>query len=403
MRRVVITGMGIWSCIGQNLETVTESLLQGKSGIVFDHKRIEYGLQSGLVGAVPPPNVLIKRQLRENLSDDAKFAYVATQQALRLAKITDDYLKENEVGIIWGNDGNSSMVEHDRIMKEEKDSLYLGSSALFKEETSSPSMNLATIFHLRGVNMTVSSACASSTNAIGVATTFIRQGRQDMIIVGGSASQDIYYMPMYDATLGISTNNNNPQKASRPFDIDRDGIIPSSGGASLILEEYEHAKERGADILAEIIGYGSVCGGVDDIFQPYNEGMYNAMQKALKNAGVKSSDIDVVNSAAPSSKRDDWEEAIALSRLFANGETLISSTESMTGHEGWMAGASETIYSILMMQNGFVAPNINLHEKIEVAKDLHIPNKTIYRDINMVLNNSIGLGNSYSAIILKKV
>ena len=403
MKRVVVTGMGIWSCIGQDLQTVTESLKQGRSGVIFDPNRVAYGLNSGVLGYVPLPKLQLPRRFRATMSTDTQFAYMSTQQALENAHIDDEYLRQNEVGIIWGNDGNSHMVEHDEIIQAEKDAFLLEPSSLFKEETSSPSMNLATVFHLRGINLTISSACASATNAIGVATTMIRQNMQNMIIVGGSYFQSKEFMLQYDATYGLAIDNEHPQKASRPFDVARDGCVPSSGAATLVLEEYEHAVARGATILAEIIGYGAVCGGVEDLSQPYHEGIYRAIKKALADAKIEANEVDMINAAAPSSKLDDREEAIALSKLFANGKTIISCTEALTGHEGWMAGASKAVYSILMMQNSFVAPNINLEQKMDEAQNLIIPNKTVDSDMNIVLNNSIGLGNAYSTIIFKRV
>ena len=415
MRRVVVTGMGIWSCIGQDLQTVTESLRQGRSGIIFDQKRIEYGLRSGLVGNVPKPNLkpLLLRKLRATMSEDAEYAYMAARQAFEQSGISDEYLHQNEVGIIFGNDANVHMIEHIRIMEEEHDSMMLGPNALFQSETSSVTMNLGTIFHIRGINFCVGAACASSSHAIGLASALIRQGLQETILVGGSCVLDMRGTVVTDAIEAISRRNADPQGASRPFDADRDGMIHSGGAAALVLEEYEHAVARGATILAEVVGYGFSSNGIEEISMPSAEGEYIAMKRALDDAGLLPSDIDYVNAHATSTVAGDIEEAKALTRLFEKSQItkgksqmarpFVSSTKSMTGHENWMAGASEAVYSILMMQNGFVAPNINLENVINEAKDLSIVRETVYAPIRTVLSNSFGMGGTNSALVFRKI
>lgn len=405
MRRVVVTGMGIWSCIGQDLQTVTESLRQGRSGIIFDPKRIEYGLQSGLVGNVPRPDLkpLLPRKFRATMSEDAEYAYMAARQAFEQAGLSDEYLRQNEVGLIFGNDANIHMLDYLPIMEEEHDSMLLGPSALFKGETSSVTMNLGTIFHLKGINFCVGAACASSSHAIGLATLFIRQGMQDTILVGGSCTLDRRGSAAADAIDALSHQNDTPQEAMMPFDTNRDGFVPSGGAAALVLEEYEHAIARGATILAEVGGYGFSSNGIEDISMPSAEGEYIAMKRALDDASMQPSDIDYVNAHATSTIAGDIEEAKALTRLFAPSSPYISSTKSMTGHENWMAGASEAVYSILMMQNNFVAPNINLENVIDEAKNLNIARETIYTPIRTVLSNSSGMGGTNSALVFRKI
>jgi len=418
MRRVVVTGMGIWSCIGQSLQTVTESLKRGRSGIILDSKRIEYGMQSGLVANVPRPDLkpLLARKLRAPMSEDSEYAYIAAKQAFIQAEITDEYLRQSEVGVIFGNDGNGHQIEYHAIMEIEHNSLMLGPNALFRAETSSVTMNLNSIFHLRGINLAIGSACASGSHAIGYAKLLIAQGLQDMILVGGSCGMAICGSAAADGLGALSVRNNDPIHASRPFDKDRDGMVPSGGAAALVLEEYEHAKARGARILAEICGYGFSSNGLEDISAPSADAEYIAMKRALDDAGVQPSDIDYVNAHATSTIAGDIEEAKALTRLFARQSQLstincqlskrrpfISSTKSMTGHENWMAGASEAVYSILMMQNNFVAPNINLEHKIDEAKDLNIVTETIYTPITTVLSNSSGMGGTNSALVFRKV
>jgi len=405
MKRVVITGIGIWSSIGTNVEEVTKHLQQGYSGIIADSSRLEYGLHSALVGNVPRPNLkgLLERKYREYLSRDAEFAYMAALEALKYANIDDHYLCNNEVGVLWGADGIAAQLAwNDQLMQAEKDSMMLGPTILFKSETSSASMNLSTIFHLRGINLSIGAACASSSHVIGLGKILIQQGLQDMILVGGSCEISKEGSATTDALEALSCRNAEPQLASRPFDQDRDGMVPGGGAAALVLEDYDHAVARGANILAEVVGYGFSSNGTGNISQPDADGEYRAMERALIDANMQPQDIDYVNAHATSTILGDIEEAKALTRLFGS-HPWISSTKSMTGHENWMAGASEAIYSILMMQHNFVAPNINLEHVIPEVETLKIAKETIYTPINTVLSNSSGMGGTNSAIILRKL
>lgn len=302
MRRVVVTGMGIWSCIGQDLQTVTDSLRQGRSGIIFDPKRIEYGLQSGLVGIVPRPDLktLLPRKCRATMSEDSEYAYMAARQAFEQAGISDEYLRQNEVGIIFGNDGNTHQMEAYETMKVEHNTFMLGPNAQFQSETSSVVMNLNAIFHLRGINLCVGAACASGSHAIGFAKFLINHGAQDLIIAGGSIEMNMHNTIGVDALNALSHRNYAPQLASRPFDKDREGMVFSGGAAALVLEEYEHAVERGATILAEVCGYGFSSNGIEEISMPSAEAEYTAMKRALDDAGLQPSDIDYVNAQATS-------------------------------------------------------------------------------------------------------
>lgn len=406
MRRVVVTGMGIWSCIGQTLDEVAESLRMGRSGIVSDPSRAEFGLKSLLVGNVPKPDLkpLLHRRFRVNMSEDCEYGYMAGLNAFAQAGVSDDYLRNNEVGIIFGNDGVANpIIKTYDIMRESHDSFLVGPSALFRGEVSSVTMNLATVFHLRGINMCVGAACASGSHAIGLGTMFIRSGMQDMVLVGGSVETSMFGAVAADAIEALSRRNDDPAGASRPFDRDRDGMVASGGAAALVLEEYEHALGRGAPILAEVAGYGFSSNGIDDISRPDGNAEYVAMSRALADAGLTADDIDYVNAHATSTVLGDMEEAMALARLFKGRKAWISSTKSMTGHENWMAGASEAVYSILMMQNGFVAPNINLDNVDDSAAGLKIARRTVYTPVNTVLSNSSGMGGTNSALVLKKI
>ncbi len=404
--RVVITGMGIWSCLGQDLKTVKDSLYNGKSGIGLQPERLEYGYRSGLTGIVPEPVItkqMLDRHTRAGMSEEAKYAYMASRQAFDMANIDDDYLRKNEVGCIFGNDSSAKpVIEASKIMDEKHDSAMLGYGIIFQSMNSTVNMNLSTIFHLRGVNFTVSAACASGSHSIGLGYMLIKQGLQEMVLCGGAQETNYYSMASFDALGAFSVRMDEPHKASRPFDRDRDGLIPSGGAAALLLESYDHAVERGANILAEVIGYGFSSNG-GGISEPSDEGSVIAMTRAIKDADVSLDDIDYINAHATSTKQGDMYEAIALGRMFQGKRALISSTKSMTGHECWMAGASELVYSIIMMQNNFVAPNINLENPDEHAEMLNLTPKTIDTEVNTVLSNSFGFGGTNSALVIRTV
>ena len=404
-RRAVITGMGIWSCLGTDLDTVKESLYEGKSGIGLQKERLAYGYRSALTGIVKEPVItkkMLDRHTRAGMSEEARYAYMSSLQAFAQAGVTDDYLRENEVGCIFGNDSSAQpVIEASKIMDEKHDSAMLGYGLIFQSMNSTVNMNLSTIFHLRGVNFTVSSACASGSHSIGLAFMMIRQGLQDMVLCGGAQETNYYSMASFDALGAFSVRMDEPAKASRPFDRDRDGLIPSGGAASLVLEDYGHAKARGANILAEVVGYGFSSNG-GGISQPSDEGCVIAMSRALDAAGMKADDIDYINAHATSTHQGDMYEAIALNRMFEGKHAFISSTKGMTGHECWMAGASEAVYSTLMMQHGFVAPNINFEHPDEYSEKLNLATATVDTEVDTVLSNSFGFGGTNSALVIRK-
>lgn len=404
-RRVVITSMGIWSCLGTDLETVKQSLYEGKSGIGMQPERLEYGYRSALTGIVEEPVItkkMLDRHTRAGMPEEARYAYMSSLQAFEQANITDEYLRENEIGCIFGNDSSAKpVIEASKIMDEKHDSAMLGYGLIFQSMNSTVNMNLSTIFHLRGVNFTISAACASGSHSIGLGYMLIKQGMQDVVLCGGAQETNFYSMASFDALGAFSVRMDEPTKASRPFDRDRDGLVPSGGAASLVLEDYEHAKARGANILAEVVGYGFSSNG-GGISQPSDEGSVVAMTRALDMSGVKAEDIDYINAHATSTHQGDMYEAMALNRMFGGKHALISSTKSMTGHECWMAGASEAVYSILMMQNDFVAPNINFEHPDEYSEKLNLAITTVETELNLVLSNSFGFGGTNSALVLKK-
>jgi len=400
--RVVITGMGIYSCIGTSLEEVQASLYEGRSGIIYDAERKKYGYRSALTGAVPAPQLkeLLGRRERISMGEESEYAYMATLEAMATARIDADYLKTHEVGILYGNDSvaESVILTNDRI-REKQDTTLVGSGAVFRTMNSTVTMNLSTLFALRGVNMTISAACASGSHAVGLGYLLLQSGMQEMILCGGAQETNKYSMGSFDGLGVFSIREDTPEQASRPFDASRDGLVPSGGAATLVLETYESAQRRGAPILAEVVGYGFSSNG-GHISTPNVEGPAQAMARALANASMQASQIDYINAHATSTPIGDANEAKAIHQIFGS-QTPVSSTKSMTGHECWMAGASEIIYSILMMQHDFIAPNINIERLDEDSQKLNIITHTQERPIRAFLSNSFGFGGTNSALVVK--
>jgi 3-oxoacyl-[acyl-carrier-protein] synthase-1 len=405
MNRVVITGMGIYSTIGENLEEVRDSLFKGKSGIIHDPQRVEYGFHSHLSGALRRPNLkgILTRRERIGLPEQGEYAYLSTIEALKNANIDQDFLNKNEVGILFGNDSSATaVIESADITREKKNTMLIGSGSIFKSMNSTVTMNLSVILKLRGINFTVSGACASGSHAIGLGYLFIKQGLQDTIICGGAQEVNAISMSSFDALSAFSTRNDDPTKASRPFDRDRDGLIPSGGGATIILESYESAKRRGAPILGEILGYGFSSNG-EHISVPNVDGPKRALEMALRQGNLKATDIEYLNAHATSTPVGDANEAQAIYKVFNQGRVPISSTKSMTGHEMWMGGTSEIIYSMLMAQNSFIAPNINFENPDEYSAKLNIITKTTELKFDTFLSNSFGFGGTNSSLIVRKL
>lgn len=403
MQRVVITGMGIYSTIGKNLDEVRESLYLGKSGVGFDPARKEMGFRSGLVGIIKRPQLkgLLDRRQRIGMAEQAEYAYMSTVEALKQANIDQDYLEKIEAGIMFGNDSSAvPVIETIDIMRNKRDTALIGSGLIFQTMNSTISMNLSVIFKLKGINLTISGACASGSHAIGLAYFLIRNGLQECIITGGGQEVNLESMGNFDALNAFSIRENEPTKASRPFDRDRDGLVPSGGAATLVLESYESAQKRGAKILAEVIGYGFSSNG-DHISVPNLDGPVKALRMALKDANLAAKDIEYINAHATSTPIGDTKEAEALHLVFGDSRPWVSSTKSMTGHEMWMGGASEVVYSILMMQNEFIAPNINFENPDEASAKLKIAEKTIHQDFNVFLSNAFGFGGTNSTLIVK--
>jgi 3-oxoacyl-[acyl-carrier-protein] synthase-1 len=404
MSRVVITGLGVYSCIGKSLDEVRDSLFQGKSGIVLDPKRKEMGYRSGLTGFVERPVLkgVLDRRARIMLPEQGEYAYMATVEALQHAGLAQDYIDRHEVGVIYGNDSSAqAVVEATDIIREKKDTMLVGSGSVFQSLNSTVNMNLATIFRLKGINFTVSAACASGSHAIGLAAMFIRNGMQDCIVCGGAQETNVYSMGNFDALGAFSIREDNPATASRPFDRHRDGLVPSGGAATVILESLESAQKRGAKILGEVIGYGFSSNG-EHISNPTVQGPARSLTMAMKSSGLRAAEIDYINAHATSTPAGDASEAKAIFDVFGAEHTPVSSTKSMTGHECWMAGASEIVYCMQMMENSFIAPNINFETPDEDSARLNIIAKTLDKNIDVFLSNSFGFGGTNSTLIVKK-
>jgi 3-oxoacyl-[acyl-carrier-protein] synthase-1 len=404
MGRVVITGIGIYSTIGYNLADVKESLYKGKSGIVLDAQRKEYAFQSGLTGKLDRPELkgIIDRRSRVCMPEQAEYAFMSTTEALKNAQMDESYIEKNEVGIIFGNDSSATpIIEAVDIIRKKQGTQLVGSGSVFKSMNSTVTMNLGVIFKLRGVNFTLSGACASGSHSIGLGYFLIKHNYQKQIVCGGAQEVNLFCVGSFDALGAFSGRESDPTKASRPFDKNRDGLVPSGGAATVILEDLETALKRGATIYAEVVGYGFSSDGMH-ISLPDVDGPIRAINMSLKDAGLAPENIDYINAHATSTLLGDMNEAKALTTVFSKDMPYVSSTKSMTGHEMWMAGASEIVYSVLMMQNSFIAPNINFEEPDEVTANLNIVNKTIDAEVNTVLSNSFGFGGTNSSLIITK-
>lgn len=401
--RVVITGMGIWSCLGTTLSEVTDALYKGRSGIIFDKERKEAGFRSALHGNVPTADLkpYVDRNFRKKMGEESQYAYLATLQALEQAGIDMDYLEKHEVGIIYGNDsvGESTMRGLD-MFRNFKDTYACGSGGVFQSMNSNISMTLACLFKLRGINLTASAACASGSQSIGLGALLIRDGLQDCVVCGGGQEANMYGVAAFDGIQAFSTREDEPEKASRPFDRDRDGLVPGGGAATVILESYDHAVARGAKIIAEVVGWG-FSGNGDHISTPNVAGPARSLELSLKNSGIDPREIGYVNAHATSTKAGDGREALAIAQIFGDYKVPVSSTKGQTGHEMWMAGASECIYSILMMKNHFIAGNVNFENPDEETAQINVVPQTVETSFDMFLSNSFGFGGTNSTIIVK--
>ena len=401
MKNVVVTGVGIKSCIGNTYDEVLHSLQNGKSGISANQSYTDMGFRSQVSGSINLDySDLIDRKLLRFMGEASAYSYLAAKDAIKMSGLEEEYLNSPRVGIVAGSGGSSTrvMLSTSDITRE-KGPKRIGPYAVTKSMASSISAILGTAFKLKGINYSISSACATSAHCIGHGADLIRSGQQDIIIAGGGEDEHWSSSNLFDAMGALSSKfNETPTKASRPYDKNRDGFVIAGGSGILILEEEEHAKKRNANILAKLSGYFANSDGYDMV-APSGEGALRCMQGAIDNFG---SSIDYINTHGTSTPVGDIAELNAIRELFADECPIISSTKSMTGHSLGATGAQEAIYSIMMMNEGFIAPNINSEELCDEAKGIHINTETISKNVTSVMSNSFGFGGTNASLILSK-
>lgn len=404
--RVVITGMGIWSCLGTTLDEVCQSLYNGKSGIIFSQERVDAGFRSPFCANVPKADLkpFVNRNFRQFMPEEAQYAYMSTKDALAAAKLDQDYIDSHEVGIIFGNDSvaEATMKALDKF-RQFGSTAACGSGAIFQSMNSTVTMNLACLFHLKGINLTAAAACASGSQSIGLAWLLIKNGLQDCIVCGGAQEANMYGVASFDGIQSFALReDNDPLKASRPFDRDRNGLVPGGGAATLVVESYESAVKRGAPILAEIVSWG-FSGNGDHISTPNVEGPARSLELCIKNCGIDIKEIGYVNAHATSTKIGDSREAQAIASIFGDYRVPVTSTKGQTGHEMWMAGSSEIIYTMLMMKNDFIAGNVNYENPDDETACVNIVPETRKAHFDTFMSNSFGFGGTNSTLIVKNL
>jgi 3-oxoacyl-[acyl-carrier-protein] synthase-1 len=401
MKNVVVTGMGIVSCIGSNIQEVLSSLKNGKSGITKNLTYEEMGFRSHVSGAV---NInlseLIDRKTLRFMSEASGFGYIAAQEALLNASLNLEEMNASRIGIVAGSGGASSAAQIEASdVARERGPKRIGPYAVTKTMGSTVSAILGTTLKLKGVNYSISSACSTSAHCIGHAAELIQLGKQDIIIAGGAEQEHWTSSSMFDAMGALSSQyNHSPEKASRPFDIDRDGFVIAGGAGMLILEEEEHAIKRNAPIIARLKGYCANSDGYDMV-SPSGEGATRCMNEAME---AYKSDVDYINAHGTSTPVGDLAELGAIKKVFGGNAPIIGSTKSMTGHSLGATGAQEAIYSILMMQHDFIAPSINIETLVEEAEGLRISQSMMEQKLNAVMSNSFGFGGTNASLIFSK-
>ncbi len=396
--------MGIWSCLGTTLDEVRQSLYDMKSGIVFSQERVDAGFRSPFCADVPKADLkpYVNRNFRQFMPEEAQYAYMATKDALEAARLDLDYIDQHEVGIIYGNDSVAEATMHalDKF-RQFGSTAACGSGAIFQSMNSTVTMNLACLFHLKGINLTASAACASGSQSIGLASLLIRNGLQDCVVCGGAQEANMYGVASFDGIQSFALREDgDPHKASRPFDRDRNGLVPGGGAATLVLESYESAVKRGAPILAEIVSWG-FSGNGDHISTPNVAGPARSLELCLEHSDVQLKEIGYVNAHATSTKIGDSREAQAIAQIFGDYRVPVTSTKGQTGHEMWMAGASEIIYSLLMMKNGFIAGNLNFENPDDETACIDVVPETREVHFDTFLSNSFGFGGTNSTLIVR--
>ena len=397
--------MGIWSCLGVTLDEVRQSLYDGRSGIVFSQERKDCGFRSALCAQVPQADLkpFVNRNFRQFMPEEAQYAYMATRDALAQARLDQDYIDQHEVGIIYGNDSvaEATMRSLDKF-RQFGSTAACGSGAIFQSKNSTVTMNLACLFHLKGINLTASGACASGSHSIGLASLLIRTGLQDCVVCGGAQEANMYGVASFDGIQSFALRDDDATRASRPFDRDRNGLVPGGGAATLVLESYESAVRRGAPILAEVVSWG-FSGNGDHISTPNVAGPARSLELCLEHCDVQLKDIGYVNAHATSTRIGDAREAQAIAQVFGDYRVPVTSTKGQTGHEMWMAGASEIIYSVLMMKNDFIAGSLNFENPDEETACVNVVPETREAHFDTFLSNSFGFGGTNSTLIIRNL
>lgn len=402
MKRVVITGYGLVSCLGNGAQAVLGSLQQGRSGIKYQQAYKDIGMRSHIAGSIDIElDQHIDRKVRRFMGDAAAFAYVSMQEAIEHAGLDESQVSNPRTGIIMGSGGASSFNQVDAAdILRERGIRRVGPYMVPRTMASTVSACLATPFHIKGVNYSISSACATSTHCIGNACELIQTGKQDIIFAGGGEEEHWALSMLFDAMGALSTKyNETPEKASRTYDADRDGFVIAGGGATLVLEELEHAQKRDANIIAEVVGYGATSDGVDMV-APSGEGAVRCMQMALANVEQP---LDYINTHGTSTPVGDTKELWAIGETFKDEIPPISSSKSLAGHSLGASGAQESIYSLLMMENNFIQASANIENMDEAA--VGMPIVTERQDnvtLNTVMSNNFGFGGTNACLVFQK-
>jgi 3-oxoacyl-[acyl-carrier-protein] synthase-1 len=402
MKRVVITGFGIVSCLGNDKNIVLDSLKQGRSGIKFQQAYVDMGMRSHVAGSVDiDVSAYIDRKVKRFMGDSAAFTYISLLEAIEHANLKDDMISNPRTGIIMGSGGGSSanQVEAADILRN-KGLRRVGPYMVPRTMSSTVSACLATPFHIKGVNYSISSACATSTHCIGNAYELIQLGKQDIVFAGGGEEEHWSLSMMFDAMGALSTNyNDTPEKASRTYDADRDGFVIAGGGGAMVVEELEHALNRGANIIAEIVGYGATSDGVDMV-APSGEGAVRCMRMATEHLDRP---LDYINTHGTSTPVGDTKELEAIRETFGDNIPPISSSKSLAGHSLGASGVQEAIYSLLMMENNFIQASANIENMDEAAMDMPIVTETRNDvDLTTVMSNNFGFGGTNACLVMQK-
>ncbi|EMG38298.1 3-oxoacyl-(acyl-carrier-protein) synthase [Desulfocurvibacter africanus PCS] len=403
MYKVAITGIGIVSCLGHEPESVAQALYSGASGIVIDEERIKLGFRSPLTGRIRDfdPSARLSRKQLKSMTDFAIWAHAAAMDAVEMSGIAPEDLRNAESGLIFGNDSTCvSAVEQVEQLRAGGDTARIGSGNIFRIMNSTVTMNLNVLLGTRGACWTISSACSSGGHAVGQAADLIALGRQDRVICGGAQEITWQSICSFDGLGAFSTRVDAPGKASRPFDANRDGLVPGGGAAAIMLERWDLAEKRGARILGEVLSYGFSSDG-EHLSKPSVHGLSTSMAKALGSAGLMAKDIDYICAHATSTPAGDAVEAQAIAALFGVRTPPISSLKSMTGHELWMSGASQVVYTTIMAMKGFLAANVNFECGDEHSSKLNIITAPLERGPHTALLNSAGFGGTNSSLVLR--